>query len=95
MQAGHASSGLPTPRILSLAAAVTGIRLVGGPNPNAGRLEVKIGGWWGTVCSEGSGYVGFDDRAARVACRQLNKTGGLAHGYAFYGRGSSALGVLM
>lgn len=79
------TSALPCP------AAVTGIRLVGGPNPNAGRLEVKIGGWWGSVCS----LKGFNDKAAQVACRQLNKPGGLAHGHGFYGRGSSALGVHM
>lgn len=89
--------GLLTTSALPHPAAVTGIRLVGGPNPNAGRLEVKIGGWWGSVCSKRNydGVFSFNDTAARVACRQLGKTGGIAHSYAFYGRGSSALGILM
>lgn len=80
---------------LSLFTAVTGIRLVKGPNHNAGRLEVRIGGWWGTVCSASDGFAGFDDKAAKAACKQLGKSGGMAHCYAFYGRGSSEMGVLM
>ncbi|XP_064609094.1 deleted in malignant brain tumors 1 protein-like [Liolophura sinensis] len=41
------------------------VRLVGGDN-SRGRLEVKIGGIWGTVCNNT-----FTDRSAKVACRTL------------------------
>ena len=41
-------------------------RLVGGPSPREGRLEVYHGGRWGTVCDDG-----FTDAAARVACYSL------------------------
>lgn len=78
-----------------LLAAVTDLRLVGGPNPNSGRLELKIGGWWGTVCANDPLNVPFDDKAAAVACRQLGLAGGLAHRGAYYGEGSAELGVLM
>lgn len=63
-------------------AVVAGIRLVPGMNspPNAGRLEVQVGGVWGTVCSEL-----FGEREAVVACRQLGKKGGVPHSYSRYG----------
>ena len=68
---------LPTTRPT---AAVTGIRLVGGPNANSGRLEVQVGGVWGAVCA-----AGFDEAVAAVACRQLGKTGGIPHGFTYFG----------
>lgn len=77
----------------TLPAAITDMRLVGGPDAKSGRLEVKIGEWWGTVCSNYDSS--FDDKAAAVACRQLGMIGGLAHRSAYYGAGSSELGVHM
>ena len=42
------------------------VRLVGGPSPREGRLEVYYRGTWGTVCDD---Y--FTDSAARVVCYEL------------------------
>ena len=41
-------------------------RLVGGPSPREGRLEVIHNGVWGTVCDDG-----FTDVAASVVCHSL------------------------
>ena len=57
------------------AGAVTGsdasIRLAAGDGVLSGRLEVNIGGQWGTVCDDDFGSV-----AAAIACRQLGLSGG-------------------
>ena len=46
--------------------AITAARLVGGPSPSQGRLEVQYyGAVWGSVCSTGFGITD-----AGVACRQ-------------------------
>ncbi|KAL8202191.1 UNVERIFIED_CONTAM: hypothetical protein K2H54_001698, partial [Gekko kuhli] len=47
-------------------AAEGSIRLVGGPSPNEGRVEIYHGGEWGCICNDG--WTGV---TARVACRQL------------------------
>jgi len=44
----------------------TEVRLVGSYLPREGRLEVKFGGIWGTVCGDA-----FDDVDAAVACYTL------------------------
>ena len=43
------------------------VRLRGSSEANAGRVEIKIGGVWGTV-SDGWGW---DIRSGHVVCRQL------------------------
>ena len=44
------------------------IRLAGGNTADNGRVEICVGGAWGTICSNG-----FDNNDARVMCRQLGK----------------------
>jgi len=42
------------------------VRLVGGPSPSEGRLEILQNGVWGTMCDNG-----FSDVEAEVACSML------------------------
>ncbi|XP_062600926.1 scavenger receptor cysteine-rich type 1 protein M130-like [Saccostrea cucullata] len=46
------------------------IRLAGGSSPMNGRVEVNLGGGWGTVCDNG-----WDDNEAQVVCRMLGYNG--------------------
>eukprot|EP00731_Ephydatia_muelleri_P017282 Em0010g380a len=43
-----------------------GLKLVGGPTPYEGQLQICLNGTWMTVCS-----AGFSVEAAEVACRQM------------------------
>ncbi|GFR47962.1 hypothetical protein Agub_g9766, partial [Astrephomene gubernaculifera] len=62
-------------------------RLVEGPGPWAGRLEVwsELEGAWGTVCNNG-----FNDQAARVVCRQLGYMGGRVVGIGAFTPGATS-----
>lgn len=53
------------------------LRLVNGPSQHEGRLEICLGGGWGTICDNG-----FGRNDAIVACRQLGfLTEGMLHIY--------------
>ena len=57
--------------------------MVDGGAPNRGRVEINVGGVWGTVCDDGWGI--YD---AQVVCRMLNLSAATAApGYAAFGEG--------
>lgn len=64
------------------------IRIVNGPTPNVGRVEVYIDGEWGTICDDG-----WSNADAEVVCRQLgySSEGAVGIRYAFYGQGSGSI----
>ena len=57
------------------------IRLQNGSHSNEGRVEVCIGGFWGTVCDD---YWGIAE--ARIVCKELGLpyTGESTHTYAYH-----------
>ncbi|XP_071095519.1 uncharacterized protein [Haliotis cracherodii] len=57
-----------------------------GTQQNYGRVEMSVGGVWGTVCDR---Y--FDNREAGVFCRQMGYKDGYAIPNAFYGQGSGPM----
>jgi deleted-in-malignant-brain-tumors protein 1 len=63
------------------------VRLVDGPSPDEGRVEVYQNGQWGTVCDDRWSIV-----ESGVVCRQLGYSRA-KHFYrlAYYGRGSGAV----
>ncbi|XP_038075993.1 scavenger receptor cysteine-rich domain superfamily protein-like [Patiria miniata] len=65
----------------------TRIRLVNGPLPNEGRVEVYHNGAWGTVCDD---YWDIND--GHVACRQLGyPSAAQILNWAHYGAGTGAI----
>jgi len=82
-------SAAPTPSTIDYSSR---IRLANGPPappgfafPSAGRLEVFIGGRWGTVCDDS-----FRSVDAAVVCRQLGYGGGQAV-YSTFGSGTGPI----
>lgn len=66
------------------------MRLVaGGLAPYQGRVEILVGGLWGTVCEDS-----WDLHDAQAVCRQLGYDGALAAPKeAAFGRGTAALWI--
>ncbi|KAM5306679.1 neurotrypsin isoform 3-T3 [Glossophaga mutica] len=63
------------------------VRLRDGESKKEGRVEVFIGGQWGTVCDDG-----WTDEDAAVACRQLGYRGpARARGMAYFGEGGGPI----
>nr|QBA18368.1 VIgL family SRCR-related protein [Littorina littorea] len=64
------------------------VRLVGGSNEREGRVEIRVGLSWGTVCDDG-----WDVNEARVVCNMLGffKAGAVAKPKAAFGHGTGPI----
>jgi deleted-in-malignant-brain-tumors protein 1 len=62
------------------------IRLVDGPSPEAGRVEIYHNDQWGTICDDG-----FEVEEASVICRSLGRSGGIARKSAYFGQGEGPI----
>ncbi|KAL8592857.1 hypothetical protein ACOMHN_050685 [Nucella lapillus] len=64
------------------------IRLVGGANVREGRVEIRVGRRWGTVCDDG-----WDNNDAKVVCNMLGyfAPGAVAKSSAAFGQGSGPI----
>ncbi|XP_072526522.1 neurotrypsin [Salminus brasiliensis] len=65
------------------------VRLVDGENEREGRVEILVGGQWGTICDDG-----WTDQDAEVVCRQLGFSGiAKARVMAYFGEGEGPIHV--
>nr|XP_048714637.1 neurotrypsin-like isoform X2 [Caretta caretta] len=84
---GACNQGIAAAECVPPAGAVAPLRLAGGKESFAGRVEVYHGGKWGTICDDQ-----WDDRDAEVVCRQLGFSGTpKAFSWAHYGQGSGPI----
>ena len=65
---------------------IVGIRLVGGSDEYAGRVEVYHSNQWGTVCDDNWGSLD-----ATVVCTQLGFSGGTPLDEIVFGRGTGPI----
>ncbi|GLI60548.1 hypothetical protein VaNZ11_002705 [Volvox africanus] len=56
----------PAPRLSYSCTEMGAVRLVDGPNPYAGRLEICYNGVWGTICN-----TNWDETLSNTVCRQI------------------------
>ena len=82
MHVCYPTKGLTKPSI----AERFSLRLMNGPTPWQGRVEIYKDHVWGTICDDD-----WDDKDARVVCRQLGYTGGTALTDAAYGMGTGKI----
>ncbi|XP_077981071.1 scavenger receptor cysteine-rich domain-containing protein DMBT1-like [Glandiceps talaboti] len=62
------------------------IRLVAGNSSLEGRVEIFHSDEWGTICDDS-----FDDKDAKVVCRQLGLSGGTPKYRAYFGKGTNTV----
>ena len=63
-------------------------RIADGPTPNQGRVEMAVGGVWGTVCD-----AFFHAQEADVFCRSLNYSTGQNLKRGFFGPGNGTVWI--